>query len=155
MSDFNSGSSILLKSRSAEETYDSDTPFQKDVPRGELVLEIPLKERITRTDGSPSHNYCLYSNNAITLYDDGTCTAPLHGAELEYLAAITDPRKRIIQYLESGKLKWVMDIQHGDIVSFRLPGSDAVQMPKGRVRYYGRIPGHEGVMFGLEILVRV
>ncbi len=149
-------SAILSKQRSAEEKYDSDPPLQTVVPKGELVLELPLKDRITRTDGNPSHNYCLYSNNAVTLYDDGTGMAPLYGAELDYLLAITDPQKRIVQYLEPGKLKWIMDLGHGDIVTFRLPqGSNAVLMPKGRVRYYGRIPGHEGVMFGIEILVRI
>ncbi len=147
-------SAILLKRTSAEEKYDSDPPLQRFVSRGELVLEIPFKERIARTDGSPSHNYCLYSNNLVTLYDDGTCVCPLHGPELDYLLAITDPQKRIVQYLESGKLKWIMDLRHGDTVTFRLPqGSYSVLMPKGRVRYYGRIPGHEGVMFGIEITV--
>ena len=148
--------SLLLKQKSAEEKYDSDPPLQTVVPRGELVLEIPPKDRITRTDGSPSHNYCLYSNNAVTLYDDGTGVAPLYGAELDYLLAITDPQKRIVQYLESGKLKWIMDLKHGVVVSFQLPqGSNAVLMPKGRVRYYGLIPGHKGVMFGIEITVRI
>ena len=145
-------SGILLKQRSAEERYDTDPPLQRVVPRGELVLEIPPDG----TDGSPSHIYCLYSNNAIILYDDGTSVAPLEGAELDYLLAITDPQKRIAQYLESGKLKWIMNLKHGDTVSFRLPqGSNAVLMPRGRLRYYGRIPRHEGVMFGLEILVRI
>ena len=148
---------ILLKQRFAEEKYDSDLPFPTVVPRGELVLEIPPKDRIARKDGSPSHNYCRYSNSAVTLYDNGTGTALLHGAEIDYLAAITDPQKRILQYLEPVKLKWIMGLRHGDTVSFRLPaqGSNAVVMPKGRVRYYGRIPGHEGVMFGIEILVRI
>ena len=147
-------SGILLKQRSAEERYDTDPPLQRVVPRGELVLEIPPKDRITRTDGSPSHNYCLYSNDAVTLYDDGTAVSKLHGAELDYLLAITDPQKRIVQYLEPGKLKWIMNLRHRDTVTFLLPqGYNAVLMPKGRVRYYGRITGHEGVMFGLEILV--
>ena len=152
-------SAILLKQRYsqryAEEKYESNPLFRTVVPRGELVLEIPPIDLITRTDGSPSHNYCLYSNNDVTLYDDGTSVSPLHGAELEYLAAIINPQKRIVQYLEPGKLKWIMNLRHRDIVTFRLPaqGSNAVLMPKGRVRYYGRITGHEGVMFGLEILV--
>ncbi len=148
-------SAILLKqTRSAKEKYGNDPVLQTVVPRGELVLELPFKERITRTDG---HNYCLYSNNAITLYDDGTGASPLHGAELDYLVAIADPQKRISQYLEPGKLKWIMDLRYGDTVTFRLPqGSNAVLMPvRGRVRYYGRFPGHEGVLFGLEIIVRI
>ena len=149
-------SGILLNQRSAEEKYDSDPPLQRVVPRGELVLEIPPKDRITRNDGSPSHNYCLYNNNAVTLYDDGIGVAPLERAELDYLLAITDPQKRIVQYLEPGKLKWIMELKHGVVVSFRLPqGSNTVLMPKGRVKYYGAIPGHEGVMFGIEILVRI
>ena len=148
-------SAILLKQKSAEEKYDNDPPYTV-VPRGELLLEIPLEDRVTRTDGSRSHNYCLYSNDAVTLYDDGTGVAPLEGAELNYLLAITNPQKRIVQYLEPGKLKWIMDLKHGDTVSFRLTqGSNADLMPKGKVRYYGFIPGYEGVMFGIEILVRI
>ena len=149
-------SAILFKQISAEERYDDDPPLQRVVRRGELALEIPPKDRITRTDGSRNHNYCLYSNDAVTLYDDGTGVAPLEGAELNYLLAITNPQKRIVQYLEPGKLKWIMDLKHGDTVSFRLTqGSNADLMPKGKVRYYGFIPGYEGVMFGIEILVRI
>ncbi len=59
---------ILLKHRAG----DTENGMNY-VPRGELVLELPAKDRIPRKDGSPSHNYCLLNDPATTLYaDDGT-----------------------------------------------------------------------------------
>ena len=145
---------ILLEQRSAEGKYDGDLSYQWFVHSGELLLQIPLQDRVPREDGSPSHNYSLYKDPAVTLYDDGTGVSPLEGAELDYLAAITRPQTRIAQYLEQGKLKWIMALKNGDNVVFRLKqGSNAVFMPRGRIRYCGRVAGYDGVMFGVEILV--
>ena len=149
---------ILLKHRTGEEndTQDgSNVPFQILVPRGELVLEIPAKDRIPRKDGSPSHNYCLHHDPATTLYDDGTGVCPLQGAELDYLQAIHNPTTRIVQYLESGKMKWIMNLKNNDIVFFRLKLTKSAPpvAVKGKIRYYGHVQGCVGVMFGLEILV--
>ncbi len=144
---------ILLKQITGEE---NDTPFQTYVQRGELVSEIPVKDRIPRKDGSPSHNYRLHNDPAITLYDDGTGTCPLQGAELDYLKAIQNPNTRIVHYLEPGKIKWIVDIKLNDIVFFKFCFTKKAPLltVKGKVRYYGLIEGHCGVIFGIEILVR-
>ena len=149
---------ILLKQRTGEEndTRDgSNIPFQTYVPRGELVSEIPAKDRISRKDGSPSHNYRLHNDPAISLYDDGSGVCPLQGAELDYLKAIHNPTTRIVQYLDADKMKWIVNLKHNDNVFFRLKLTKSAPpvAVKGKIRYYGHIKGHTGVMFGIEILV--
>ncbi len=151
---------ILLKQRTALESTSQDgnnIPFQTYVHRGELVLEIPVKDRIPGKDGSQIHNFCLHNDPTITLYDDGTGTCPLQGAELDYLKAIQNPTTRIVQYLEPGKMKWIVDLKLNDIVFFKfnLTKKAPLLTVKGKVRYYGLIEGHCGVMFGIEILVRI
>ena len=129
-----------------------------DVERGGLVLEIPAKDRIPRKCGSPSHNYRVHEYPAITLYDDGTGACPLQGAELVYLKAIQNPNTRIVQYLDDDKMKWIVNLKNRDIVLFRLErlteSVPPVRTIKGKIRYYGLVPGCVGVMFGIEILVR-
>ncbi len=149
---------ILLKQRAGEEhdtQDDSNIPFQTYVPRGELVSEIPAKDRIPRKGGSPSHNYCLHDCPDITLYDDGTGVCPLQGAELDYLKAVHNPTTRIVQYLEPDKMKWIINLKNNDIVFFRLKLTKSAPpvAVKGKIRFYGHIKGHTGVIFGIEILV--
>ena len=151
---------ILLKQRTGEENENQDgtnIPYQTYVQRGELVSEIPAKDRIPRKDGSPSHNYCLHNDPAISLYDDGTGVCPLRGVELEYLKAIHNPTTRIVQYSDADKMKWIVNLKHNDIVFFGLKPlteSAPTMAVKGKIRYYGLVPGCVGVMFGIEILVR-
>ncbi len=151
---------ILIKQKAAEENYTqtqegNNIPFRTYVLRGELVSQIPAKDRIPRKDGSPSHNYCLHHDPAISLYDDGTGVCPLQGAEMDYLEAVHNSTTRIVQYLESGKMKWIMNLKNNDIVFFRLKLTKSAPpvAVKGKIRFYGHIKGHTGVMFGIEILV--
>ena len=109
---------ILLTQRTAE--GNDGIPFQTIVQKGELLLEIPAKDQIPRKDGTPSHSHCLYNDPTITLYDNGTGVCPLQGAELDYLIAIKYPTTRILQYLDTEKMKWIMDLRTNDIVFIRL-----------------------------------
>ena len=135
----------------------TDIPFQTYVQRGELMLEIPAENRIARKDGTPSHNYRLYGDPAITLYDDGTGVCPLQGAEFDYLKAVQKPTTRILQYFDTEKMKWIMDLKLNDIVFFKFQIANKAPSltVKGKVRHYGLLEGHCGVMFGLEIIVRI
>ena len=150
---------ILVKQRTAEEIdpQNTDLPFQTYVQRGELTLQIPAKDQIPRKDGTPSHNYCLYGDLIVTLYDDGTGVCPLYGAELDYLKAVQKPTTRILQYFDTEKMKWIMDLKSNEIVFFKLHiANKAPSLTiKGKVRHYGLLEGHCGVMFGLEIIVRI
>ena len=156
---------ILVKQRIAEENdvQYSNIPFQTVAQKGELLLEIPAKDRIPREDGTPIHNYCLHNDPTsdptarptVSLFDDGTGVRPLQGAEFDYLIAIKNPTTRILQYFDTEKMKWIMDLKMNDDVFIRLKITKSAPplLVKGRVRYYGLVKGYSGVMFGIEIMV--
>ena len=147
---------ILLKQQMGERKLDQEgeKPFQTYLFRGEILLEIPQKEQIPREDGTPAHNYCKYDDPANTTYNNGTTVSPLYGAELYYLQGIPRSSVRAVEYLQVDKLAWIMDLRSGTEVFFQLNKErDVLLIIPGIIRYYGRIPGHEGVMFGIEIKV--
>ena len=124
------------------------------ISKGELLAEIPKKEQV-KQEGSPPHNYCLLRDPDITLYNNGTNVSPLVGAEGDYLEGIMDPLTRLVEYQKDGRLQWIMDLQYGDEVFFKLD-SDKTQaslFPRGRIRYYGKLKGEKGVVFAIEITV--
>ena len=126
------------------------------IAKGELLAEMPKKEQVKQEEGYP-HNFCLLRDPDITLYDNGTGVSPLVGAEGDYLEGIKEPVTRLVEYQKEGRLQWIMDLQHGDEVFFRLERdkTQASLYPRGRVRYYGRLKGERGVMFGIEITVSI
>ena len=126
------------------------------ISKGELLLEIPPKEQIPREDGTPAHNYCMYHYSDVTMYDGGANVSPLHDAQADYLEAIETPSARAQEYLKPDKLDWIMDLRNKDIVFCQIEKKAGVPlMLRGKVRYYGRIQEHRGVMFGLQIVVSV
>ena len=127
------------------------------IPKGELVAEIPKKEQVKQEEGTPPHNYCLLRDPDVTLYDNGTGVSPLIGPEGDYLEGIKEPVTRLVEYQKEGRLQWIMDLQHGDEVFFKLEKdkTQALLFPRGRIRYYGRLKGEKGVVFAIEIIVSV
>lgn len=132
------------------------------VKKGELLVDVPKEER--HDAPQPTHNYRLYKNPFVTLYDDGYGVAPLDERELECLAATDDPEIRMEQYKIQDKLSWVTSLEvNADRVLFKLEflievtlkGSVAVDtVTEGKIRYRGCIPKHDGMtMFGIEIVV--
>ena len=150
---------ILLKQQIGERKPNKleEKPLQVYIYRGEILLEIPLKEQIPREDGTPAHNYCKYDDPDVTTYNNGTNVSPLYGAELDYLLGIDRPSVRAIEYLQVDKLAWIMDLRHGSNVFFQLDKEKDVPLLiiPGKIRYYGAIPGHDGVWFGIEIIVSI
>ena len=147
---------ILLKQQMGERKPDQEgeKPFQTYFFRGEILLEIPQKEQIPREDGTRAHNYCKYDDPDVTTYNNGTNVSPLYGAELDYLLGIDRPSDRAIEYVQASKLAWIMDLRSGTEVFFKLNKErDVPLIIPGIIRYYGCIPGHDGVMFGIEIKV--
>ena len=131
-----------------------EEPWQCDVHRGEIVVEIPINERST-TDRTP-HNYRLYIEPNVTLYAQPSDVTPLYGAELDYLLAIDAASVRFKQYLQSDDFKKSkMKLKVGDIVLFKLKiNEDAPESyVHGKIRYLGKLREHDGVYFGIEILV--
>ena len=146
---------ILLKQTMGEKasTCTSDgSPSNMWIARGELVTEIPEKDQVPRDKGH-SHNYRKLTEPNVTFYNDGTDIAPLYGAEAEYLLGVVEAATRIQEYLKSDKLKEMMDLRFNDIVLFKMDRGSVTKIVRGRVRYYGTIPGSRGVKFGIEILV--
>ena len=127
------------------------------IAKGELLAEIPKKEQVKQEESTPPHNYCLLRDPDVILYVIGTGVSPLVGAEGDYLEGIKDPVTRLVEYQKEGRLQWIMDLQQGDEVFFKLERdkTQALSNPRGRVRYYGRVEGEKGVMFGIEITVSI
>ena len=149
---------ILLKQQMGERkpNQEGEKPMETYFFRGEILLEIPEKEQIPREDGTPAHNYCRYDDLDVTTYNNGTNVSPLYGAELDYLLGIDRPSVRAIEYLQVDKLAWIMDLRHGSNVFFQLDKEkDVPLIIPGKIRYYGPIPGYEGVKFGIEIIVGI
>ena len=133
---------------------EGEDPWQCDVHKGEIVVDIPLNERST-TDHTP-HNYRLYTEPNVTLYAPPTDVTPLYGAEVDYLLAVHPPSVRFKQYLQPGDfIKSKMELKVGDIVLFKLKiNEDAADAyVHGKIRYLGKLREHDGVYFGIEILV--
>ena len=96
----------------------------------------------------------MYHDPDISMYDNGTNISPLHEAELDYLEAIERQSVRAVEYLHAEKLAWTMDLNCEDEVYFSFENKENVPlMIPGKIKYYGRIPNHRGVMFGIEIMV--
>ena len=126
------------------------------ISKGELLAEIPKQEQVKQEEGTPPHNYRLIRDPTVTLYNNGTGVSPLIGPEGDYLEGIKDPVTRLVEYQKEGRLQWIMGLRQGDKVFFKLErdkGSQASLYPRGRVRYYGKVEGEKGVMFGIEITV--
>ena len=147
---------ILLKQQMGERkpNQEGEKPLQIYFHRGEILLYIPLKEQIPREDGTPAHNHCKYNHPDVTIFNNGSAVSQLHGAELDCLLGIERPSVRAQEYLQVDKLAWIMDLRLGTEVFFKLNKErDVPLIVPGIIRYYGDIPGHDGVMFGIEIKV--
>ena len=146
---------ILTKQRRGigRPVKEGEDPWQCDVHKGEIVVEIPLNERST-TDHTP-HNYRLYTEPNVTLYAQPSDVAPLYGAEADYLLAVHPPSVRFKQYLQSNDLKSKMELKVGDIVLFKLKIKEDLpdSFAHGKIRHLGKLSEHDGVYFGIEILV--
>ena len=149
---------ILLKQQIGERKPDQEgeKPLLIYFFKGEILLEIPLKEQIPREDRTPAHNYCKYDDPDVTIYNNGSNVSPLYGAELDYLLGIHRPSVRAVEYLMVDKLTWIMDLRFGSNVFFQLDKEkDVPLLIQGKIKYYGAIQGHQGVWFGMEIIVSI
>ena len=151
---------ILLKDKPGEGRIESeeDVPWNCPVDKGELIIEILEKERVPSNDGKQPHNYRLYTGGEqdnVTLYVVSTDIALLHGTEVDYLLPVQPPSTRIQQYTRENKMTEIMDIKVGDVVIFKQNQGkgNPIAYVRGKVRYLGTIPEHEGIYFGIEITV--
>ena len=148
---------ILLKDKRGEGRIESEEKESCPVDSGELIIEIPEKERVPSNDGKQPHNYRLYNGEQdnVTLYAGPTDIALLHGTEVDYLLPVHPPSVRIQQYTRENRMTEIMDIKVGDLVIFKLDQGkgNPIAYVCGKVRYLSTIPEHKGIYFGLEITV--
>ena len=144
---------IKLKRGIGRPVKEGEKPWRCDVHKGEIVVEIPFNERST-TDHTP-HNYRLYTEPNVTLYAPPTDVTPLYGAEADYLLAVHPPSVRYREHLMSENLKEKMELKVGDIVIFKwhITTDGPESYVRGKIRYLGKLREHDGVYFGIEILV--
>ena len=149
---------ILLRRTLGDQKPDreGEKPFPIYISKGELLVEIPPKEQIPREDGTPAHNYCKYNDPYVTIFNNGSALSRLHGAELDCLLGIEDANVRAQEFFKPDKLSWIMSLRQGDMVYFQFEKRDGTPlMILGKVRYYGAMQRHSGVMFGIEIMVSI
>ena len=151
---------ILLKDKRGEGRIESEEEISWNCPvdKGELIIEIPEKERVPNNDGKQPHNYRLYTGGGqdnVTLYAGPTDISPLHGTEVDYLLPVHPPSTRIQQYTRENKMTEIMDIKVGDVVIFKQNQGkgNPIAFVRGKVRYLDTIAEHEGIYFGIEITV--
>ena len=121
------------------------------IKKGELLFEIPLKDRVKQEADKPPHNYALLRDPEVTLYDSCVNVVPLTGLEADYLEGVKDPHTRYLEHRKEDRLKWIMDLRIGDMVYFKLErGSEVPLTTQGRIKWYGVMDGETGVNFGIE-----
>ena len=125
------------------------------IKKGELLFEIPLKDRVKQETDKPPHNYALLRDPEVTLYDSGINVVPLIGPEANYLEGVKDPHTRYLEHRKEDRMKWIMDLRIGEMVYFKLErGSKVLALTtQGRIKWYGMKDGETGVNFGIEITV--
>ena len=152
---------ILLKDKRGEGRIESEeeVPWNCLVDKGELIIEIPEKKRVPSNDGKQPHNYSLYTGEQdnVTLYAGPTDISSLHGTEVDYLLPVHPPSIRFQQYTRENRMTEIMDIKVGDTVIFKQSQGkgNPIAFIRGKVRYLGTIPEHEGIYFGIEIIVSI
>ena len=126
------------------------------IKKGELLFEIPLKDRVKQEADKPPHNYALLRDPEVTLYDSGVNVVPLIGPEADYLEGVKDPHDRYLEHRKDDRMRWIMGLRIGEMVYFILERDKSSKVPlitQGRIKWYGVMDGETGVNFGIEITV--
>ncbi len=147
---------LLLRDAQGDKSGTILTGFRKkkDVPvlRGSLLIAISPKDAPSGADGKPAHNYTVDHEN-ITLYCSEYDIAPLTNYEFNLLSGISTLGARYDAFIDENH-KWGSNLRVGDTVYVELQaiantGCQAV------VRWIGTLPGETGIIFGIEITVRL
>lgn len=153
------GVCLLMKEKHGvgKPTQEEDNPWECTIYRGELVIEIPEKDRPPNQQGRHPDNYHLYYDHSITLYAAPLEVTPLTRDELKYLIAVYPPSVRIQQYLNEKRLKEIMEIKKGDMVMFKFKIEQTApdSIIRGKVQYLGHLEEKDGIYFGIEIMVSI
>ncbi len=135
-------------------------PKPVQVLRGELLAQIPKRQRVQRIDGRPPHNYRTTKDSSVTLYggEDDDYVSPVYGRDLQLLRAIEKPYDRFAVFSEDSKLEWGDRLKRDDQVYVKLPGDNTRALhtwSAGVVQHVGPVGSLPGKNFGVEIIVNI
>ena len=132
-----------------------EVPWDCRIFKGELVVEIPEKNRLLSKEGKPLNFQLLTGPDIVTLHAEGTEVSPLHEDELPYLLAVQPAGVRLREYLRQDRKKEIMTLKVEDVVMFKSDQgqNSASNIIRGKIRYIGPIEESDGMFFGIEITV--
>ena len=99
---------------------EGEIPWECRVFKGELVVEIPEKDRLLSKEGKPLNYQLLTAPDIVTLHAEDTEVSPLYKDEVPYLLAVQPAAVRLKEYLREDKDKEIMALKVGDVVMFKL-----------------------------------
>ena len=148
---------ILTKEMYGEGKPDKegDDPWDCRIFKGELVVEIPVKDQLLSKEGKPLNYQLLTGPDIVSLHAEDTEVSPLHQDEVPYLLAVTPAGVRLREYLREDKKKEIMALKVEDVVMFKVDRWQnlATNIIRGKIRYIGPVQESDGIFFGIEITV--
>ena len=141
---------ILLENKPAHrDNVGSNSLTRDNVLKGSLLVELTESEaRRTQQFYSIPLNYKKYSNDLVKLYCEPEYVRQLNDKQFTLLLAVEYPFDR---YKALEILSWIEKLKVGDGVFVTITANR--QPVRGIVQYIGSLPGEEGTMFGVELLV--
>lgn len=127
-----------------------------NVPRGELVEQIPVDGLTPRNEGQKPYNYRVKKDPAVLLYCHEQDIAPLGDKEFLLLEAIQTPAARYEMFISGEKMDWGCRLKPGDTVYVNIPSLTVLPSCRAAavVCYVGGLIPEPGLKFGIKITVR-
>ena len=134
---------------------EGEDPWDCRIFKGELVVEIPVKDQLLNKEGKPLNFQLLTGPDIVTLHAENTEVSPLHEDEVPYLLAVQHAGMRLNEYLREDKKKEIMALKVEDVVMFKVDQGrrSASSIIRGKIRYIGPVQESDGKFFGIEITV--
>ena len=134
---------------------EGDDPWECRIFKGELIVEIPVKDQLLNKEGKPLNYQLLTGPDIVSLHAEDTEVSPLHQDEFPYLLAVQPAGVRLKEYLREDKKKEIMSLKVEDVVIFKLDQGQtlASNVTRGKIRYIGPVQESDGMFFGIEITV--
>ena len=134
---------------------EGEDPWECRIFKGDLVVEIPVKDQLLSKEGKPLNYQLLTGPDIVTLHAEDTEVLPLREDEIPYLLAVQPAGVRLKEYLREDKKKEIMALKLEDIVIFKLDlgQNSASNIIHGKIRYIGPVQESDGIFFGIEITV--
>ena len=121
-----------------------------------IVLAGSLLQILTDDEVAPLAHYFQPPPNykvlgeSVKIYCDGAWIHPLSTRQRDLLLAVKSANDRITVYQN---LEWVEQLQEGSKVYVKV--HDVCEPVRATVHYIGKLPGENGIQFGVELLSSV